>query len=248
MTRLLVSVRDAAEARLALEGGAHLIDVKEPLRGALGAADAATIAEVVAVVAGKAPVSAALGELADSSAPLRCLSLPPCQFAKLGLAGMGRRPDWCQRWREAVELLPAGVAPVAVAYADALVADAPPIEAVLEAGERLGCAAFLIDTWHKGHGTLMDHIDPLRLTALARAAHDAGLVFVAAGSLSREQLTQVVAARPDYVGVRGAVCASGRSEMLSESLVRRLVEQLDREVSQCEVSAGGERFAGSRHA
>ena len=34
--KLLVSVRSAAEAAAALEGGAHVIDVKEPLNGALG--------------------------------------------------------------------------------------------------------------------------------------------------------------------------------------------------------------------
>ena len=45
--RLLVSVRDAVEAEAALAGGAHLIDVKEPARGALGRADDATIAAVV---------------------------------------------------------------------------------------------------------------------------------------------------------------------------------------------------------
>ena len=36
MTRLLVSVRSAEEAEIALAGGADVIDVKEPRRGALG--------------------------------------------------------------------------------------------------------------------------------------------------------------------------------------------------------------------
>ena len=36
MTGLLVSVRDGQEARAALDGGAAVIDVKEPLRGSLG--------------------------------------------------------------------------------------------------------------------------------------------------------------------------------------------------------------------
>ena len=37
-TQLLVSVRSPAEALAALEGGAALIDVKEPARGSLGRA------------------------------------------------------------------------------------------------------------------------------------------------------------------------------------------------------------------
>src|SRR5207244_7336185 len=39
MTGLLVSVRSAAEAETALAGGADVVDVKEPRRGALGPAD-----------------------------------------------------------------------------------------------------------------------------------------------------------------------------------------------------------------
>ena len=47
MTRVLVSVRDALEARIALDCGVDLIDVKEPLRGPLGAADAVAMADML---------------------------------------------------------------------------------------------------------------------------------------------------------------------------------------------------------
>src|SRR5690242_18461623 len=63
LMKLLVSVRSAAEAQAALTGGASLIDVKEPARGSLGRADAATLTDVLRMVAGRRPVSAALGEL-----------------------------------------------------------------------------------------------------------------------------------------------------------------------------------------
>ena len=62
MPKLLVSVRSAGEARSALAGGADLIDVKEPSRGPLGAADPAVIRDVIAAVDGRVPVSAAFGE------------------------------------------------------------------------------------------------------------------------------------------------------------------------------------------
>src|SRR5205085_11196960 len=48
--KLLVSVRSAAEATLALRGGADWIDVKDPTRGSLGAATMATICDVAAVL------------------------------------------------------------------------------------------------------------------------------------------------------------------------------------------------------
>lgn len=64
-TSLLVSVRNVAEARAAYEGGAAVIDIKEPRAGALGAASGSTIAEIVAFIDGRRPVTAALGELAE---------------------------------------------------------------------------------------------------------------------------------------------------------------------------------------
>ncbi len=94
MTQLLVSVRSAAEAEAALAGGAHVIDVKEPSRGSLGRADDATIDEVVRVVAGRRPVSAALGELHDFGEWPECL--PQLQFVKWGLSKfrLGEFPSW----------------------------------------------------------------------------------------------------------------------------------------------------------
>src|SRR4051812_12944434 len=91
MAKLLVSVRSAAEAEAALTGGAGLIDVKEPSRGPLGRADDATIAAVVRIVAGRVPVSAALGELADGQP---AYPGPGLAFVKRGLAACGARPDW----------------------------------------------------------------------------------------------------------------------------------------------------------
>jgi uncharacterized protein (UPF0264 family) len=49
--RLLVSVRDPAEALLALHGGADFIDLKEPSRGALGGLTTGDISAVLAALA-----------------------------------------------------------------------------------------------------------------------------------------------------------------------------------------------------
>ncbi|MDA7978313.1 MAG: (5-formylfuran-3-yl)methyl phosphate synthase [Pirellulales bacterium] len=67
--RLLVSVRDAAEAQLALDAGVDVIDVKDPGQGSLGAATTATMQEIVEVVGNNVPCSAACGELADGLTP-----------------------------------------------------------------------------------------------------------------------------------------------------------------------------------
>jgi hypothetical protein len=102
LPRLLVSVRNAAEAAAALAGGADIVDVKEPARGALGRADFAQIESVWQTVRDHgcdSPVSAALGEAldwADDDAP----SSIPCglDYVKVGTAGLGRDANWRTLW------------------------------------------------------------------------------------------------------------------------------------------------------
>ncbi len=93
--RLLVSVRNAQEAVIATDGGADIIDVKEPGFGSLGFAGAATIREVVDAVADRVPVSAALGECLDWSSGIKAIEAlqfdgmqHALAFVKLGLAGL----------------------------------------------------------------------------------------------------------------------------------------------------------------
>ncbi|HNI07365.1 MAG TPA: (5-formylfuran-3-yl)methyl phosphate synthase, partial [Thiobacillaceae bacterium] len=65
MSGWLASVTGAEEARLALAAGADLIDCKNPAAGALGALPRATVAEVLAAVGGRRPVSATIGDFPD---------------------------------------------------------------------------------------------------------------------------------------------------------------------------------------
>src|SRR5262249_30368389 len=124
--QLLVSVRSAEEARAALEGGAALIDVKEPSRGSLGRADARVIREVTAAVGRRRPVSAALGEWVEKIGSVPDADLT---FVKWGLAGCRRNPNWR---RNLAWLLEQQARPqtVLVAYADWQRAQAPSVEEV----------------------------------------------------------------------------------------------------------------------
>jgi uncharacterized protein (UPF0264 family) len=233
--QLLVSVRSAAEAEAALEGGAHVIDVKEPLRGPLGPADAAVTAAILEVVAGRRPVSAALGELADRTAAT-AYSVAGLTFVKWGLAGMGRVADWPCRLAEAqggIREEPSCRA-VVVAYADWEAAGAPPVEAVVAFARKRPGGVLLVDTFQKAPArdagaapTLLDLIPLRQLTALCRSCRDAGVRVALAGSLRAAHIRECKHVRPDWFAVRGAVCADGRREAaVSAGKVRALVELL----------------------
>jgi hypothetical protein len=236
---LLVSVRSSAEALTALAAGADVIDVKEPDHGPLGAADPRTIGKIVLAVAGRAPVSAALGELIDLMAAHRANKFESIvggvSLFKIGLAGCGRMPDWQTHWRTAIENLTSQITPrpqpVAVAYADWQAADAPEPNDVLMAGVELGCPALLIDTWDKSAGALFDHWPADDLRAFLVRVCTRRLAVVLAGSLSGENVARAVALGPDLVAVRGAACDAGRGGVVSAARVR----SLKRAVAECAI-------------
>jgi len=219
-TGLLVSVRDAAEAADALSAGVDLIDLKEPRRGPLGPLDVAMMAQVVELVAGRAPISAALGELLEG---FDVSTLPPgIQWAKFGLAGCAHVADWPQRLHAVVSCLPAGTHGVAVIYADWSAAAAPAPRAVTEQARSAGCRAVLVDTCHKQHGGLLDawSVDECRL--LLEELDRQGLRSVFAGSLRRQDILRLLPLTPDFVAVRGAVCEGDRAGRISPRLVQEL--------------------------
>ncbi len=213
--RLLVSVRSADEAELAVAGGADLIDVKEPSRGPLGRADDATVLAVVRAVAGRRPVSAALGELLDASLPPPA----PLRFRKWGLAGCGARPDWRERLKAVSD---SGRESVAAAYADWRRAGAPSPDAVCAFACDNGWGAFLLDTWGKDGSTLLDWLSLPEIERLCGRCRAAGVPVALAGSLGPEHVEALFPLRPDWFAVRGAVCEGGRGGALHPDRVRRL--------------------------
>lgn len=226
MTGLLVSVRSAEEALSALAGGASIIDVKEPAHGSLGAANPTVWREVAATVAGAVPLSAALGELVDKNRPDAGLLGPEYQFAKLGLEGCAKVPDWRDRWASALDCLSKETTRVAVAYADWQTAESPEPMEFLKQAVSLGCRALLVDTFDKSRGDLFCHFLPGELEKIIVAARESGLFVVLAGSLSAATLPQAAQLSPDLVAVRGAVCRDSRCGEVDANLVSALAAQL----------------------
>ena len=217
---LLISVRDLAEARIALRAGADLIDVKEPDHGSLGPADPQTLRAIAEELAGRIPLSAALGELVD--ADQQAAQLPGgYQFAKFGLAG-ATQIDWRTELKRGFAKLPSGVLPVAVIYADWKTCRAPkPVEISSNARD-LGAAAILVDTYDKNGSTLFDHLTVEQTRELIAFATSADLICVLAGGLSIDLIPRAASLQPDYIAVRGAACDGNRRGNISCDAIRRL--------------------------
>jgi uncharacterized protein (UPF0264 family) len=226
---LLVSVRNAREAMSALQGGADIIDIKEPAQGPLGRAADATLHAIAHVVQDKAPLSIALGELVDHQA---AIDLPETTaFVKIGLRGLGSALDRGPSWQERLRTCRAayhGRQFVAVAYWDADIVNAPPADAALDWAIEHRAAALLIDTADKHQqGLLASDEDEPRLRDLLDRAHAHDLPVALAGKLTCERFTRAAALRPSVVAVRSAACHDhNRTREIDPARVADLKQQL----------------------
>ena len=221
---LLVSVRTAAEARDALSGGATIIDVKEPSRGPLGAGDADVAAAVAAVAVNAVPWTLACGELRARGAVhhvarVVAAGAPPPAAAKAGPAGLTAE-EWGPAFRTFASGLPAGVEPIAVAYADWRRTASPDPLAVIDSAAAIGCRTLLFDTGDKSGPGLLSPEFAADAARWITAARRTGLVVAAAGRLGMQDIPDALGLGAQVVALRGAVCRGGRTAAIDPNLVR----------------------------
>lgn len=226
--KLLVSVRSADEADSALAGGADMIDVKEPARGPLGVAEPEVVGAVVDRVAGRVPVSAALGEWAPNALTEAHWHLElKLNYVKWGLANYPHSPGWGEDLLDTRRSLPAGMEMVAVAYADWERAKSVPPAELVKFAKRYRFRAVLLDTWGKDGKTLLDFLKPAEVCEIVSSLKRVGIITAVGGSLKPEHLKQLKGVTPDYYAVRGSATAGGkRTGVIDASRVKKWKEAL----------------------
>jgi uncharacterized protein (UPF0264 family) len=202
-----------------------MIDVKDPSQGSLGPSDTSTIANVIYFVNGRVPVSAARGELAEHAEVLPHL---PLQFVKWGLAKSGLH--WSQELlivaRRQLDVIPE-CRLVAVAYADWQLAESPSPGEVLSFVRKESWNVFLLDTWKKNGRSLLDWMSFREIRRLCQECRQGGIDVALAGSLGKEQISQLLPLEPDIFAVRGAVCREkNRRATVDSHRVRELADIL----------------------
>ena len=229
MTKLLVSVRNAAEAEAALRGGADWIDLKEPADGPLGAVSATLANEITGTVDGRAAISAAAGELLEwpTSSAQALLRVTGVSQLKLGLSGCAQS-DWQERWQAAqAEIAQAGKELVAVIYADHAVADSPPPADVVSLAIDARARWLLVDTFDKQGDALLDSLTADELRSLFQRAQTHRLTTACAGRLTRDAITLLPLEAIDVVAVRSAACGGDRGGIVCADQVAALQQILN---------------------
>ena len=219
MIALLVSVITAAEVAAAVEGGADIVDVKDPREGSLGAPRPDLIRAVHACTPPERPVSAAIGDMPHlpGTAALAGLAAATCgaAYVKVGLLG-SRRPADAVDLLQAVVRAVADVAPtarvMATAYADGAASRLLPPHLLPEVAAAAGAHGCMLDTLGKGTGGLRAALTDAALRHFVDEGRRRGLLVALAGALTVADVPYLASLAPDIVGVRGAACAGGRRD------------------------------------
>lgn len=216
MTQLLVSVRNEDEARLAMGSGADILDLKDPMVGALGALDLQTTQAILHAVSGQALVSATVGEEHASLDAL--LGAVFGRFAmgvdvvKIAASDLFCQHDFVDKFsgftREGRKL-------IAVFFVDA-----EPDFALLPILEKAGFHGAMLDTQHKGK-SLLQHCTDAYLQSFATQCKANGLIFGLAGSLQPQDIENLAKFNATYLGFRGGVC---ENSLRDQNLSRMRVE------------------------
>lgn len=221
--RLLASVANLEEVGIACAGGADLVDLKDPRAGALGAWPHDGLRAAVALVSGRLPVSATVGDLPMVAGSLVATVAPVAatgvDLVKVGFFAGGDHGA-CARALSAQSR--AGVRLIAV-----LMADQSPDLDLLPVLADAGFVGAMLDTADKRAGGLRRHLDPATLRRFVERARGLGLLSGLAGSLGLADTAALAGLKPDYLGFRGALCQGGREAALDPAALARVRAALD---------------------
>lgn len=202
MTGMLASVKNLAEAQIVLHANVDIIDLKQPEFGALGALPIELVAEIVAEINGRLPVSATVGDLPmDENLIFNAV----CEMAKTGVAfvKIGFFPS--ENWQVCVQKLASitkNTRLIAVLFADTT-----PDFSILSHLEQAHFSGVMLDTMNKKNGSLTDVMNFETITQFVELAKTHNLLCGLAGSLRLENITPLLTLNADYLGFRGALCA-----------------------------------------
>ncbi len=213
---LLISPINIDEAQEAINGGADIVDVKNPKEGSLGANFPWVIENIRETTPKDMLVSATLGDVPYKPGTVSLAAYGAltagADYIKVGLYGTKNYDEALEVMENVVKAVknknPKAIV-VAAGYADAhRVGAVNPFE-IPKIARDSGADLAMLDTAVKDGKTLFDFLDINDLTKFVKKTNDYGLKSALAGSIKKNQLKELHDIGCDVVGVRGAACTGG---------------------------------------
>lgn len=213
--KLLVSVVNQEEAINSIQGGADIIDIKNPKEGSLGANFPRIIRSVKEIIPKNLELSATIGDLPNlpGTASLAALgaAVSGANYVKVGLFGVETSNQATELMTEvvkAVKEFDTKLKIIACGYADfCSFGCVNPLTLPIIANNS-HADGILVDMKTKnGKENLFSFLTDEQLLSFIEQAHDYDLLAALAGSLDVNDLSRVYRLGADIIGVRGAVCS-----------------------------------------
>ncbi|HIH43712.1 MAG TPA: (5-formylfuran-3-yl)methyl phosphate synthase [Candidatus Methanoperedenaceae archaeon] len=230
--KLLVSPVNIAEALAAVNGGADIIDVKNPREGSLGANFPWVIKSVKDAI-GDASLSATIGDFnfKPGTASLAALgaAVAGAEYIKVGLYDIKTKEQAVELLRgvaRAVKEHDPGKKVVAAGYSDyGRIGSISPLELPSLCSDA-GADIVMMDTGIKDGRSTFEFLSEKELKMFVSAAHRHGLLAALAGTIKFQDAPALRRISPDIVGVRGCVCGGDRNTSIRQELVSELKSAL----------------------
>ncbi len=211
--RLLISVVNEEEAIAAVEGGADIVDVKNPKEGSLGASFPWIIKRILAAVPESVKVSCTLGDSPNLPGAMSLAALGAAttcvDYIKVGLYGVKNLDAavfLTSNITKAAKSQDSSVSIAVTGYADAIRVGAVNPLLVPEIAAESKADVAMIDTAIKDGKNTFSYLTFEQLKQFVDDSHRNNLSAGIAGALKREDLDSVFALGADIVGLRGAAC------------------------------------------
>ena len=202
MTGMLASVNSLEEAMIALESKVDIIDLKQPTQGALGALDTETISQIVAHINHKCPISATIGDLPMQAGGIMD-AVTKIADTQVDFIKIGFFPG--DAWETMINKLAAlpqqGLKLIAVLFADQ-----QPAFQIIKELKAAGFTGVMLDTMDKNRGSLTQVMPEKVIKEFVDKVKHQQMLCGLAGSLRKEDISQLLTLQPDYLGFRGAIC------------------------------------------
>ena len=219
MTGMLASVTSIDEAKVVLNAGADIIDIKNPHEGALGAQDINVVEDIVKFANRAVLTSATVGDI-DSNDPellnkIIKMSGTGVDYVKVGL--FETKPS-SYFIRSIINAVNKGIKIVIVLFAENF-QGVDSVRLIMQ----MGITGIMLDTKEKKGENLCSILNSNELIQFVELAKENNLITGLAGSLRSEDIAGLLELNPDYLGFRGALCSqSNRINEINKEQVDKI--------------------------
>lgn len=229
--KVLISPINRNEAIEAVNGGADIIDVKNPKEGPLGANFPWIIKDVVNHVPKNIETSCTIGEMpmlpGSISLAARGAASIGVDYIKAGLSGINsfdRAIKIMKNVVKAVKDYNSKIKIVIVGYADSQKIDSIDPILIPKITKKASADISMIDTAIKNGQSTFNLIEISKIKKFIEKAHKYELKTALAGSLRKVDFEKAKSLDPDIIGLRGAACTN--NDRLKGKITSKRVKEI----------------------